>query len=343
MALSHGTPVHSPRGRWRPASFLKSVLLGTLVISGPMAAATAQETNSAAPAVVVPAKTPAELLRPFAGKTVNLILVAGQSNAVGYDCHPADLPANPADKDILFWWRCGDPPPDEHDSTSGEQWTYLQHQPRGNPITVKASRQFGNFADPNGGFGPEMGLARALEGNEQETPFAIVKVAYNGTALGRDWNPTNPGSRGSCYRALVSETKAAIAAAKAQDVTMRLQALVWVQGESDANHGAAPVYEKSLTAMIASLRQDLDAPHLLVLMALNTHFGGGKSTYVPEIVKAQQAIAAQDPLCAYVDTSSAPVINRAHYSSEGSLEVGKLFGETLLKMQSSQKSPAAKE
>src|SRR6478672_6939671 len=47
----------------------------------------------------------------FAAETRDLILVAGQSNAVGFDAAPAELPADAADKDILFWWRCGDPLP----------------------------------------------------------------------------------------------------------------------------------------------------------------------------------------------------------------------------------------
>ena len=52
-------------------------------------------------------------------KPLDLILVAGQSNAVGFDAAPKDLPADAGDEEILFWWRCGDPGPDENDSTSG--------------------------------------------------------------------------------------------------------------------------------------------------------------------------------------------------------------------------------
>jgi len=101
----------------------------------------------------------------------DLILVAGQSNAVGYDAYASDLPADEADTAVLFWWRCGDPPPDLHDSTGAREWTSLQPQPLGDPIPkVTASgdtasglkRQYGNFGRHEGGFGAEMGLARAL-------------------------------------------------------------------------------------------------------------------------------------------------------------------------------------
>ena len=45
-------------------------------------------------------------------QTVDLLIVAGQSNAVGYDAKPGELPPSDADREIRFWWRCGDPPPD---------------------------------------------------------------------------------------------------------------------------------------------------------------------------------------------------------------------------------------
>lgn len=69
-----------------------------------------------------------------AAETRDLILVAGQSNAVGADALASELPADPADQSVLFWWRTGDPPPDEYDTTSGGKWTTLRPQPRGNPM-----------------------------------------------------------------------------------------------------------------------------------------------------------------------------------------------------------------
>ncbi len=47
-----------------------------------------------------------------AAETRDLLLIAGQSNAVGYDAKPAELPADDADKQVMFWFRAGDPPPE---------------------------------------------------------------------------------------------------------------------------------------------------------------------------------------------------------------------------------------
>lgn len=282
----------------------------------------------------------------------DLILVAGQSNAVGFDAYPSELLADPADKDVLFWWRCGDPPPDEYDSTCQGQWMPLQPQPRGKPLarnsgargerTLGLQRQYGNFAKPAGGFGPEMGLARELRAKGGQ-PLAIVKVAFSGTGMRTDWNPADRGDGGACYRALVSETQAAIAAAKAQSVTLHLRALVWVQGESDANAQDAPRYEPALRAMLTALRTDLEAPQLIALLGVNTRFGNDRNPFVPKIIEAQQAIAARDHCCAYVDTAGAETLlpSRTHFTAAGTLEVGRRFAAALLKLEAANAKKAA--
>jgi hypothetical protein len=268
----------------------------------------------------------------------DLILVAGQSNAVGFDAYASELPPDPADKHVKFWWRVGDPPPDEFDVTSGGKWSYLQPQPRGTPMDTtsgnpqdKPQRQYGNFKKPEGGFGPEIGLARELLAKERK-PFAIVKVAFSGTGMMQDWNPDDPGPGGSCYRALISETKSAIAAASERNVTLRLRALVWVQGESDATPAAAPQYEKNLAHMLARLRADLAAPKLIALIGVNTRFGNGKNPNMPVVIAQQRALAAADPRCAYVDTEGAETLppSHTHFTASGTLEVGRRYATALL-------------
>ncbi|NBV86572.1 MAG: hypothetical protein EBS01_10005 [Verrucomicrobia bacterium] len=281
---------------------------------------------------------------PLRAEQRDLILIAGQSNAVGYDAIATDLTESPEDKNVLFWWRCGDPPPDEHDSTSSHQWLGLQPQPRGNPLAKNSGeageanfglkRQYGNFAKDVGGFGPEMGLARELRARESKA-LAIVKAAFSGTGMRTDWNPADAGPGGACYRALLSETKAATTAAEAKGVTLRLRALVWVQGESDSNAADAPLYAENLGAMLETLRRDLAAPDLIVLLGINTHYGNDKNPFVPRVVEAQRAVAAKLPRCVYVDTSEAETLlpNRSHFTSAGTLEIGKRFAQALLRLE----------
>lgn len=265
-------------------------------------------------------------------KEADLLIVAGQSNAVGYDAKPGGMTADDADQQILFWWKCGDPPPDEHDSTSGGMWTHLQAQPLGNPMKPKQGRQYGNFAQPEGGFGPEIGFARTLYACEQ-TPLAVVKAAFSGTGLRRDWNHSDEGEGGACYRALVAEVRTAVDAAKKNGIVLRPRAFAWVQGESDANANDSSVYARNLTAMITALRKDLNAPRLPALVAVNTKFGGGKNPFMPVVIEQQKLAGSFDPRCEYVDTSGASVANNVHYDAKGTLEVGRLFAETLLHLE----------
>ena len=106
----------------------------------------------------------------------DLVIVAGQSNAVGFDAKPSELEPHSADAKVLFWWKCGDPPPDEHDSNSSNAWTHLQPQPLGDPIKPRRDRQYGNYAQADGGFGPEVGFARAwLDRVQPQHGLAIIR------------------------------------------------------------------------------------------------------------------------------------------------------------------------
>ncbi|MCA9032164.1 MAG: hypothetical protein KDA66_15215, partial [Planctomycetaceae bacterium] len=63
-------------------------------------------------------------------KPLDVFIVAGQSNSVGFDANPAELTPDEQDSKTMFWFRCGDPPPDEYDVRS-DGWTHLLTQPRG--------------------------------------------------------------------------------------------------------------------------------------------------------------------------------------------------------------------
>ncbi len=270
----------------------------------------------------------------------DLILVAGQSNAVGYDAYAEELPADPKDAGTMFWWRVGDPPPDEFDGTSARQWTTLQFQPRtpAKPAVdgKKLPRQYGNFnLKTKGGFGPEIGMVRTLATKESR-PLAVIKTAFSGTSVAADWNVGQPGQADACYRAMVDEAKAAIAAAKGKGVTLRPRAFVWVQGESDASAKDAPVYAANLTAMLKKLRAELEAPDFMLLLGVNTRFGNGKNAFMPKVVEAQKQVAAALPRARYVDTSEAETLppSHTHFTAKGTLEIGRLYAEALLAAES---------
>ncbi len=271
-----------------------------------------------------------------AAETRDLILVAGQSNAVGYDAYAEELPADPKDAATMFWWRVGDPPPDEFDGTSARQWTTLQFQPRtpamAGDAAKKVGRQYGNFNKKSkGGFGPEIGMVRTLATKESRQ-LAVIKTAFSGTSIAADWNVSLPGKADPCYRAMIDEAKLAIASAKSKDITLRPRAFVWVQGESDANAKDAPTYVANLTAMLKSLRTELNAPDIILLLGVNTRFGNGKNAFMPKVIDAQKEVAAALPRARYVDTAGAETLppSHTHFTAVGTLEIGRRYAEALL-------------
>ncbi|MGK0184567.1 MAG: hypothetical protein ACI9R3_000340 [Verrucomicrobiales bacterium] len=261
----------------------------------------------------------------------DLVVVAGQSNAVGFDAIPGELAADSADDKVLLWWKVGDPPPDEHDSTSADAWTTLKPQPLGDPAAKgSAKRQYGNFAQREGGFGPEIGFARQLLKIDPQRRLAILKIAFSGTSIPQDWDPEKKDMPDSCYAAFLTELTKAKAAAAARDILLQPAALLWIQGESDATEEHAPHYAANLAKLINHFRTDLETPDLTALLAVNTHFGNGKNPHMPAIVAAQKGVATSANNVVYLDTSSAPTANAAHYDTQGTLQVGRQFADAFL-------------
>ncbi len=258
----------------------------------------------------------------------DLIIVAGQSNAVGFDARASDLPEDPRDAQVVLWWRGGDSPANAHDSSFDQAWVSLQPQPKGNP----RPNDPGNFASDEGGFGPEMGLVRTLLDAQPDRRLAIVKVAYNATSI-RAWLP----AQNNLYRVLMDETKLAIAQAAERGVTLRPRALVWCQGETDANRNPdTDLYRERMETLIAAIRSDLDAPELIALLGFNTKFGRrwqsrtAPRANVASIRLAQIQVAERSIYVERVEDWGCEVVNSAHFGSEGTLEFGQRYANALL-------------
>jgi hypothetical protein len=263
---------------------------------------------------------------PGQAEEIDLFILAGQSNGVGYDAAPNQLPLDEADRKIPFFFDCGDPPFDGHDSSSSNRWTVLGPQPRGWPLAVDyPNRQYGNFSHAAGGFGPELSFARRLSREPGIKP-AIFKFAYNGTGFSNpnDWSPGQP-----LYRDFISRYHSALGQLE-QGGTNRvtLRALLWIQGETDCGRGTA-AYAQWFGDFITQLRADLRSPALPVFAGFNTNFAGATA----EIVQAQQRVAADVPRVFYVETGGAKLVGPppvAHFNSVGTLEVGERFARAYL-------------
>jgi len=122
-------------------------------------------------------------------------------------------------------------------------------------------------------FGPELGFGQVL-GDALTDPVLIVKTAWGGRSLYKDFRPPSSGGEiGEYYRKLLETVSSVLEgmAVEFPDLANRrpeLAGLVWWHGWNDGvdPEHAVPEYERNLANLIGDLRRDLDAPALPVVV-----------------------------------------------------------------------------
>ena len=192
-----------------------------------------------------------------------------------------------------------------------------------------------------GQIGPEVTLAHALSRAMPGRQIVLFKAAHGGTSQ-LVWQPEHDRARidrlnlghdqraGHAYAQLVAAWKTAFPSGD-----IKPAALLWMQGESDARvPELAKQYQQHLTNLFASLRRDLDAPQMKVLIAeVNPAKVTPVSPFplVDEVRAAQRAIPGKDPLAICFSTdglTKAP--DQVHYNTAGQQGLGLRFAEALL-------------
>jgi len=262
------------------------------------------------------------------GRHVRLYVLAGQSNAVGYNDYreykhgkepfPAELKNQP---DVLFW-----------DDAAGA-WT-----------TLSIGKTQGSSENA---FGPEIAFAHEMARKAGKDQIAIVKCAEGGTGIARssdygdyipslkgfndggmNWHPPGDGkTAGALYKRLVERVNRAEKALKASDRSYTLSAFLWMQGEHEAgiSRKMAGDYGRLLKSFMQSVRHDLRAPKLpFVVGEINSHtwaFG--------DLARSAQAKACKEDgraiLVKTTDLSRSGSGGAAHFDADGMLELGNRF------------------
>jgi hypothetical protein len=121
----------------------------------------------------------------------------------------------------------------------------------GNPETRASRSEAQHRTRTKGaGLGLPFGVVMATTTN---VPVGLVACAHGGTSM-KQWDPALKDKGGeSLYGSMLRQVK--LAGGKARGV-------LWYQGESDANGGAADVYPEVFADFIAAVRRDLDDPDL---------------------------------------------------------------------------------
>ena len=271
---------------------------------------------------------PAQAAAGAVPRDLDVLVLAGQSNALGYESYVVDARTHadvftdatrsPADHLTLLTW-------DETGVPSAGR----------DPVALDTPQLRQGAASPI--FGPEVGLARTLFADGHRH-LLIVKVAMSGSSLARDWLPGDDD-----YLGTAPQVATAMRWARGHGWTPSVGALYWVQGETDAMHATwAADYAANLHTFLPAVRRALGlGSHEPVVVAQTdlTDFiryerdhklcampgCGAQWAWNADVMRAQAAAAG--PWTFLARTSLLPRAERfIHLTDAGELALGTRFG-----------------
>lgn len=275
---------------------------------------------------------------------VRVIFLAGQSNAVGqsYSFHLQDKGSeitaaqyaeykNGLDNAYIYYNNC-EGIADEYKHTYSTDFTEVKF---GQGVGVADTEKY-----PEGAFGPELGLAEYWREFYPGEKLYIIKYAYGGTNLYSRWRSPSSvaddaagGEVGDLYIKTVNFARNGIRLLEQKGLAPQIDALVWMQGESDATHYFT--YYERYAYFAEDMRNDLRDYSVKTGMAF---IDGGISQYWPNYKKINSIKEDYSLSCSrnyYVDTVAAGLTydrdnaDYAHYDALSMLKLGRLFGEKL--------------
>lgn len=256
--------------------------------------AVANDTATAAQVRGAGTQTDAALRERYVGRTIHVVVIAGQSNAVG--------------RGVVLNAALTDPTnPNIYQFGSKVQ-------------TLRVASEPLDHHDPATGFGPGLQIARyMIDALPADDVIVLVPTAHGGTPLCSDaalaWRW---GVAGNLTALAIAQTDAAIAAAKAQwpGAAVKVEGIFWVQGEQDGyNTVAAATYQADLEALIAGLRDKYGATVPFVMgQMLRAYFATGTTA---QINWAHTRVAAKLPRIGFALSPTEQNGDNVHYSAAG--------------------------
>jgi hypothetical protein len=242
-----------------------------------------------------------------------LIVVAGQSNALGYTLGPKDLPQH-----------LRGPMPD----------VWIWNPSMGRFDALAPGKNTGSPNNPEA-WGPEAQFAWRWRAAHGCAPLYVVKHARGDTGLAADPSQADwsPASSGELFEAASAEVAAAKASLASNSVPVRVAAVLWMQGEKDASDSAkAAAYETNLRAFIAQVRTGWGDARTIFQIGQIDRLGAGYPGW-PEVREAQTRIADADDQVSLTDTDGFPrqPTDGLHLTAEAQVLLGDGFFEALPK------------
>ena len=133
-------------------------------------------------------------------------------------------------------------------------------------------------------------------------------------------------------RKFLAGAQAALKELKSEKVKYKVEGMLWMQGESDADQGMGAEYEESLRKFIKAMRKEFKEREMPFLMGRILPTFDKPKGHGPMVRAAQEKVAEEDENVACFDTDDFERINKGHYNHEGQLELGQTFAEHFLEI-----------
>jgi Carbohydrate esterase, sialic acid-specific acetylesterase len=178
-----------------------------------------------------------------------------------------------------------------------------------------------HFDKPGAGVGPGRAFGIAVAESNPGITVGLIPGAVGGSPID-SWKPgvvwTAPQSRP--YDEALDRTRRAM-----KDGT--LKAIVWHQGESDANEKLAGSYETKLIALIRQFRADYNEPHLPIFIGQLGRFEKRPWTqYYRTVDQAHRDVAARDAYARYVSADGlTSKRDNIHFDAASARELGRRY------------------
>lgn len=296
-------------------------------------------------------------------KDIDVYLIAGQSNGVGYTAVDSESEQAEIAKDERY-------------RNGFDDVKYYGYVECNKDTTLPAnialrSVKLGKGADSQGKtretkyetFGPELGMAKYFADNGiANTNYGIIKYAAGGTAIYDEFT-SNMGSQygnwmspslvakygkgsatltGLCYANFLTTVRQSLKAYKDNGYNPVIKGLAWMQGESESQSANnSKRYAELLSTMIADMRKDLteisgqDLSELLTVVAKipSKYKDVVSSAAYVDVVRAQMdAVAENDADVITIDNDfvTLPGTDNHHYNVPDMLQVGHNFAEAFI-------------
>ena len=248
------------------------------------------------------------LASPATAATIDLHIMAGQSNMQGWRSDAKSYPADPnqMDKKIPFYFEAVDY------SSSQRFWDTMRSQE-------------GHFL--KGHFGPEVTFARSIK-NYGFNP-AIFKFSFGSSSIETVWKA--PGQNG-LYDRMIRELQFSIKLLEQAGHQVNIRSFTWIQGETDASSDQlASRYYGNLKRMLHHFRNVVvKNPSLPVILGVDEQHPYVKLR--PQVVQAQQQLSKEDRNIAYTTMYGLEKSDVTHLTAQGVVQHGQRIFQAYLNL-----------